>query len=97
MTKRCNYDRNREGVLLPAMASKYHSLRQLTFRPYYHFRKILLVAASCTALLIPDPGVHGPQLKIVHLFYDEWPTGIAISSKGRQFVNYPPDSTQTLL
>lgn len=25
--------------------------------------------------LISDPGVAGPQVEIVHLYYDEWPTG----------------------
>ncbi len=27
-----------------------------------------------------DPGVFGPPLEIVHLFNDEWPTGMAYSS-----------------
>lgn len=37
-----------------------------------------------------DPGVAGPPLEIVHLYYDQWPTGIAVSSTGRLFSNYPP-------
>lgn len=28
--------------------------------------------------------------EIVHLYYDEWPTGIAVSRSGRKFSNYPP-------
>lgn len=26
--------------------------------------------------VISDPGVAGPQLEIVHLYYDQWPTGV---------------------
>lgn len=40
--------------------------------------------------VISDPGKAGPQLEIVHLYYDEWPTGIAVSRSGRMFSNYPP-------
>jgi len=40
--------------------------------------------------LIRDPGVYGPPIELVHLYYDEWPTGIAVSSTGRKFSNYPP-------
>ncbi|TKA30453.1 hypothetical protein B0A50_02680 [Salinomyces thailandicus] len=39
--------------------------------------------------LITDPGVYGPPLELVHLYYDEFPTGIAVSAKGRMFSNYP--------
>lgn len=39
--------------------------------------------------LITDPGVYGPELELVHLYYDEFPTGIAVSSAGRLFSNYP--------
>ncbi|GAB7346602.1 hypothetical protein MBLNU459_g1745t2 [Dothideomycetes sp. NU459] len=39
--------------------------------------------------LITDPGTYGPALDLVHLYYDEWPTGIAVSSSGRMFSNYP--------
>ncbi|KAF2098335.1 hypothetical protein NA57DRAFT_40469 [Rhizodiscina lignyota] len=45
----------------------------------------------CTSQsLTTDPGVYGPELEIAHLYYDEWPTGIAVSSTGRMFSNYPP-------
>lgn len=39
--------------------------------------------------LATDPGVYGPALELVHLYYDEFPTGIAVSSTGRKFSNYP--------
>ena len=41
---------------------------------------------SLTALLASaqpvaqDPGVYGPALQTVHLFYDEWPTGTTVFS-----------------
>lgn len=25
--------------------------------------------------LLSDPGTSGPQVEVVHLYYDEWPTG----------------------
>jgi len=45
---------------------------------------------SSTPNILSDPGVYGPPLEIVHLYYDQWPTGIAVSSTGRMFSNYPP-------
>ena len=27
------------------------------------------------AQLITDPGTYGPALELVHLYYDQWPTG----------------------
>ncbi|OCL03260.1 major royal jelly protein [Glonium stellatum] len=59
------------------------------------FRHLLISLASLYAFsnaqsLIQDPGVAGPPLELVHLYYDEWPTGIAVSSTGRMFSNYPP-------
>ncbi|KAK7533155.1 major royal jelly protein [Phyllosticta citribraziliensis] len=39
---------------------------------------------------LTDPGVAGPPLELVHLYYDQFPTGIAVSSTGRKFSNYPP-------
>ncbi|KAL1986528.1 hypothetical protein VTN96DRAFT_6287 [Rasamsonia emersonii] len=36
-----------------------------------------------------DPLVYGPPLEPVHYYYDGWPTGIAVSSTGRMFSNYP--------
>lgn len=29
------------------------------------------------------------KLELIHLFQDEWPTGITVSSSGRMFANYP--------
>lgn len=55
----------------------------------------LLAAASLLPLLgsaqqlIQDSGKAGPPIELVHLYYDEWPTGIAVSSTGRKFSNYP--------
>ncbi|KIW70020.1 hypothetical protein PV04_02331 [Phialophora macrospora] len=39
----------------------------------------------------------GPPLELVHLYFDEWPTGVAVSSSGRIFSCYPLglDSTNT--
>lgn len=37
-----------------------------------------------------DPLTHGPALEVVHLYNDQWPTGIAVSANGRKFSNYPP-------
>ncbi|KAK3691924.1 hypothetical protein LTR37_018355 [Vermiconidia calcicola] len=36
-----------------------------------------------------DPLTYGPEIELVHLYYDEFPTGIAVSSTGRMFSNYP--------
>jgi sugar lactone lactonase YvrE len=49
----------------------------------------LLLCAWSTAQVITDPGVYGPPIELVHLYYDEFPTGIAVSSTGRLFSNYP--------
>ena len=43
-----------------------------------------------TQNIISDPGTFGPPIEIVHLYYDEWPTGIAVAADGRKFSNYPP-------
>jgi sugar lactone lactonase YvrE len=60
-------------------------------------RKEILLSAVSSALLlvsaqniISDPGKAGPDVEIAHLYYDEWPTGIAVSAEGRKFSNYPP-------
>ena len=40
--------------------------------------------------LITDPLLtYGPEIEVVHYYYDEWPTGIAVSKEGRLFSNYP--------
>ena len=33
------------------------------------------IAQSSQAQPISDPGTYGPEVEIVHLYYDEWPTG----------------------
>jgi hypothetical protein len=37
-----------------------------------------------------DNGTYGPPIEEVHYFYDQWPVGFAVSSKGRIFVTYYP-------
>lgn len=44
------------------------------------------------SLLVSDPGVYGPPIELVHLYFAEngqFPTGIAVSREGRLFSNYP--------
>lgn len=36
-----------------------------------------------------DPGVSGHPLDVVHAYYRQWPTGIAVSASGRLFSNFP--------
>ncbi|KAF2216482.1 hypothetical protein CERZMDRAFT_33225 [Cercospora zeae-maydis SCOH1-5] len=53
-----------------------------------------LALLRCAAAVGPsdirtDPGVSGPPLEIVHYFTGQWPTGIAVSAKGRKFACYP--------
>ncbi|KAF7195131.1 hypothetical protein HII31_03599 [Pseudocercospora fuligena] len=37
-----------------------------------------------------DTVKYGPEIELVHLYYDEFPTGVAVSKTGRKFSNYPP-------
>ncbi|KAF2025284.1 major royal jelly protein [Setomelanomma holmii] len=57
----------------------------------------LLAALSGAQQILRDPGVAGPALEIVHLYNDQWPTGITVSRSGRKFSNYPAglDSNNT--
>ncbi|KAL2394571.1 hypothetical protein ABEF93_001724 [Exophiala dermatitidis] len=61
---------------------------------------IYLAILRCTTCqqVVQDPVTAGPALELVHLYYDEWPTGIAVSASGRMFSNYPlgldPTNTQ---
>ncbi|KAF1837304.1 major royal jelly protein [Decorospora gaudefroyi] len=48
-----------------------------------------LAALSSAQQIRSDPGVAGPPLEIVHLYNDQWPTGITVSRSGRKFSNYP--------
>ncbi|KAI1327126.1 major royal jelly protein-domain-containing protein [Xylariaceae sp. FL0255] len=54
-------------------------------------------AAAQNITFRTDPGVYGPTLEVVHAYYGQWPTGVAVSSKGRIFTNYPAglDSNNT--
>ncbi|KAL8832308.1 MAG: hypothetical protein Q9191_000362 [Dirinaria sp. TL-2023a] len=60
------------------------------------FSKKALFAAAATGFaklavsqqLAQDPGRSGTPLEVVHLYYDEFPQGIAVSSTGRKFSNY---------
>ncbi len=60
------------------------------------FKRLLTGAALLAATqaqnnsVIADPGVTSRPVEIVHLYYDEWPTDIAVASSGRMFSNYPP-------
>lgn len=44
------------------------------------FATTTLVSAQQSVQLLSDPGTSGPQLEIVHLYYDEWPTGTWLTS-----------------
>lgn len=48
--------------------------------------------------MLAEPRTSGPTPELVHLYYDQWPTGIAISRSGRMFSNYPRglDSNNTM-
>lgn len=42
---------------------------------------MLSTSALLTFAQVPqDPGVYGPALETVHLYYDEWPTGTGVPS-----------------
>ncbi|KAF2828346.1 major royal jelly protein [Ophiobolus disseminans] len=58
---------------------------------------VLIPTFSSAQQLLRDPGVGGPPLEIVHLYNDQWPTGITVSRSGRKFSNYPAglDSNNT--
>lgn len=45
-------------------------------------------ANSSSTILRVDNGTQGPALEEYHYYYDQWPIGLAISSKGRFFVSY---------
>ncbi|KAH7077997.1 major royal jelly protein [Paraphoma chrysanthemicola] len=57
----------------------------------------VLAALSSAQQLLRDPGIAGPSLEVVHLYNDQWPTGITVSRSGRKFSNYPAglDSNNT--
>lgn len=49
----------------------------------------LLPTLATTQQIRSDPGLAGPPLEIVHLYNDQWPTGITVAKSGRRFSNYP--------
>lgn len=59
-------------------------------------QKVTYQNSSGTRLRV-DNGSYGPTIEEVHYFYDQWPVGFAVSSKGRIFVSYYPGNyTYTL-
>ncbi|CAO2647729.1 Nn.00g086510.m01.CDS01 [Neocucurbitaria sp. VM-36] len=64
---------------------------------YLFILNVLLPTLSRAQQLPSDPGVAGQPLELVHLYYDQWPTGITVSRNGRKFSNYPAglDSNNT--
>ncbi|PYI01330.1 MRJP-domain-containing protein [Aspergillus sclerotiicarbonarius CBS 121057] len=48
-----------------------------------------LLLAGRVNSLAHDSGVYGPALELVHRYYDQFPTGVAVSSIGRMFSCYP--------
>ncbi|KAF2661231.1 major royal jelly protein [Lophiostoma macrostomum CBS 122681] len=60
----------------------------------YSFQSLVFIGLFTTLScqqIVSDPLTAGPPLEVVHLYYDEWPTGISVdSSSGRKFSNYPP-------
>jgi hypothetical protein len=48
-------------------------------------------------ILRTDNGTLGPQVEEFHYYYDQWPIGLAVSSKGRLFVCYTRGTYQYTL
>lgn len=46
-------------------------------------------AAAHNITFLSDPGTYGPALEVAHAYYGQWPTGVAVSSSGRIFSNFP--------
>ena len=58
-------------------------------RPNAITAALLSSSVAVAQQIAQDPGVRGPPLEITHLYYDQMPTGIAVSESGRLFSNYP--------
>ena len=43
---------------------------------------------SSGTILRVDNGSYGPEIEEYHYYYDQWPIGLSVSSKGRLFVCY---------
>ncbi|KAJ4993036.1 major royal jelly protein [Stagonosporopsis vannaccii] len=56
-----------------------------------------LLPTLLSAQVVSDPGAAGGPLELVHLYNDQWPTGITVSRTSRKFSNYPAglDSNNT--
>lgn len=50
---------------------------------------LLTTAQQAIPSIAADPGSQGSDLEVAHLYYEEVPTGIAVTSNGRMFSNYP--------
>lgn len=48
-----------------------------------------LCAFASAQEIASDSGRSGPPLEIAHLYYDQFPTGFAMSKSGRMFTTYP--------
>lgn len=44
---------------------------------------------SPTPNIYQDSVQYGPEIELVHLYWDQFPTGITVSREGRKFSNYP--------
>lgn len=44
---------------------------------------------SDNVIFVTDPLIAGPSLETIHAFYGQFPTGVAVSSTGRIFANFP--------
>lgn len=64
----------------------YPSLAGLTLAVFVQHA---LAQDASNITFITDPLVAGPPLETVHAFYGQFPTGVAVSSTGRIFANFP--------
>ncbi|KID98385.1 major royal jelly protein, partial [Metarhizium majus ARSEF 297] len=52
---------------------------------------------TSNTILRVDNGSYGPAIEEAHYFYQDWPVGFAVSSKGRIFVSYYPGNVSFTL
>lgn len=52
---------------------------------------------TSNTILRVDTGSYGPAIEEAHYFYQDWPVGFAVSSKGRIFVPYYPGNVSFTL
>ncbi|KAJ3538642.1 hypothetical protein NM208_g5814 [Fusarium decemcellulare] len=57
------------------------------------FHQIFIIFATSAVAadikFLSDTSLYGPPLEVAHAFYNQYPTGIAVSRSGRKFTNYP--------